>query len=219
MARRLTAKTLIAELQNVAQESPAAVTVKVGGTSYSLTGTYLGTVAGETYGAVVIGDHTLLLELDRRGTMRNAKVIDEPDVAAIAADLLPKPEPPQEVKAAMEAITAIKLPAGWKWGTDDRGNPQPVEDGASANGLTAAGLPRRRAPRGQGKPKPEKKPEVVKGTILTRSKDGYQYRVTGIDTNLKKAYFEPLNKGEGDEGLAATYPAPVFWKNWREVSA
>lgn len=211
MAKRLTAKSLLAELQNVAQESPSAVTVKIGGTTYTLVGEYIGTVAGETYGAVMIGEHTLILELDRRGTMRNAKVLTEPDLAAVAADLLPEPEPPAEVKAAIEAITAIKLPKGWKWGTDAKGNPQPVED---AEGDSE---PRKRAPRGTAVKK-EKKPEVVKGTVLTRSKDGYQYKVTGVDTNLKKAFFEPLNKGEGDEGLAATYPAPVFWKNWKELN-
>jgi hypothetical protein len=211
MAKRLTAKSLLAELHNVAQDSPSAVTVKIGGTTYTLVGEYIGTVAGETYGAVMIGEHTLILELDRRGTMRNAKVLTEPDLAAVAGDLLPEPEPPAEVKAAMEAITAIKLPKGWKWGTDAKGQPQPVED---TEGDRA---PRQRAPRGTAIKK-EKKPEVVKGTVLTRSKDGYQYKVTGVDTNLKKAFFEPLNKGEGDEGLAATYPAPVFWKNWKELN-
>ncbi|MGV3617594.1 MAG: hypothetical protein ACO1SV_19895 [Fimbriimonas sp.] len=212
MARRLTAKTLINQLRDVAQDSPAAVSVKVGGTSYALTGTFVGTVSGETYGAVVIGDHTLLLELDRRNVMRNAKVLTEFDVQAVAADLLPEPEPPQEIKDALDAVLAIKLPKGWKWGMDANGVPQPVVE---AEGDAP---PRRtRAPRGTAIKK-EKKPEVVKGMMLTRSKDGFPYRVAGVDTNLKKVSFEPVTKGEGDEGLSATYPAPVFWKNWQLIA-
>ena len=216
MARKIKKKTLIRDLQNVVQETPAAVTVKIGGTSYTLTGTYVGIAGGELYGALVIGGSTLIVELDRRGTMRNAKVVAEPDLAAVAADLLPVPEPPAEVLAAIEAITAIKLPKGWKWGTDAKGNPQPVEDPDGGGDEVKVRKPR--AARGTAIKK-EKKPLVVKGMTFTRSKDGFAYKVSGVDQNLKKVYFEPVKKGEGDEGLAATYPAPVFWKNWHEANS
>lgn len=219
MPKIKTAKALIKALHNVAEDAPSALSVRLNGTTHALSpnGFYVGTIAGEDYAALILGDATFFLEVDRSATAKTVKLIQEPtteQIDAIARQLLPEPEPPAEVKAAIEAITAIKLPRGWKWGTDAKGNPQPVEDDGS--GETATGAPRQRARRGTAIKK-EKKPEVVKGTILTRSKDGYQYRVSGVDANLKKMFFEPVVKGEGDEGLAATYPAPVFWKNWKEV--
>jgi len=225
MPRIKTAKALVKALHKVAEDAPYALSVRVGGSTYGIAGngTYLGTVSGETFAALIIGeDTTLILERDYHATSKTYK-ITEPTLDRIdemAKDLLPEPEPPAEVKAANEALATLpKLPKGWRYALDSKGNLTVVEMGAE-DGETAVETRIERAPRaarGTAVPKP-KKPEVVKGMKLKRNKDGYTYKVTGVDKNLKKVFFEPLKKGEGDEGLAAGYPMPVFWKNWAEVA-
>lgn len=128
---RQTQKALIAELHNIADENPNAVTVKLGGTAYTLTGLYVGTVAGEQYGAVIIGDQTLLVELDRKGSLRNAKVLAQPDLDALSKDLLPEPPLPPEVIAAQELLDGLKLPKGYTLKLDSRGNPTITKTGGT----------------------------------------------------------------------------------------
>jgi len=226
MPRIKTTKSLVKALHKVAEDAPHSLSVRIGGSSYSVSGngTYLGTVAGEVFAALIIGeDTTLILERDYHATAKTLKII-EPTVdqlETIAKDLLPEPEPPAEVKAANEALASLpRLPKGWRYALDGKGNLIVVEmsggeEGESGSVERVERAPR--APRGTAQPKP-KKPEVVKGMKLKRNKDGHLYRVTGVDKNLKKVFFEPLKKGEGDEGLAAGYPMPVFWKNWAEVA-
>lgn len=209
-------KSLVKHVHIHAEDAPHALSVKIGGSTFVLSGngTYLGTLAGENYAALIIGEKlTLILERDHKATAKTYKIIEptEDQFDAITKDLLPEPEPPAEVVAANAALAQLpKLPRGWAYALDGKGNLTVVE---STSGGDPEAAPRTRAPRGTAVPR-EKKPEVVKGMTLTRSKDGHQYKVTGVDKNLKKAFLEPAKKGEGETGLAQTYPAPVFWKNW-----
>lgn len=208
---RRTLKTVVRDLHEVAVESPSAVTVKIGGTQYVLTGTYIGTIAGEDHGAVIIGDNTYLLELDRRGTLRNAKVLDDPDLDVVTKALLPAPEPPAEVIAAQQMLDALKLPKGFTLAVVN-GRIQVVQSDASDD--TTVRKPR--APRGTAIPKPKKAP-LVKGQLLTRNKDGYSYKVSAIDAENKKVTLEPVKAGEGEQ-MNVSYPVPVFWKAFSEVA-
>lgn len=209
MAKR-TLKTLVRDLHDVATESPAAVSVKIGGTNYSLTGTYVGTVAGESYGAVIIGDQTIIVELDRRGTLRNAKVIDVPDLEAVTKDLLPTPEPPAPPQEALDALSVLNGLKGFKIVIDAKGRPTIVAEDTSEKPVKT------RAARGTAVPKPKRAP-LVKGQLLTRNKDGYTYKVVSIDAANKKATLDPVTKGDG-ESMTVSYPVPVFWKAFREVA-
>jgi len=211
MAKRpATAKALLKELDGHIAASKAQLTVNFGGATLPLYLPNAGIVTGDDYGAMVIDGKPYLLELDRKGANKSVKVVTDPDatkLAAIVKQLLPEPEEPEEVKAAREALEAFTIPKGYKLEVI-KGKPTLVASGgeSSAGGRSAGGGEVTGS-------KKEPMPKLTVGMTLTRSKDGHTYTVTGLDERLKKAYFEPVT--EGDAGLAAGYPAPVFWRNWQ----
>lgn len=198
------------------------LSAKIGGTTYSVSGNgfYLGSLAGERYAAIMLGEGmTVILERDYASTAKTMKVIsvngadlEESKVKEIHADLLPAPEPPDEVKAALAYLQGIK---GWKAVADNKGNISLVPDDVVAEKRT-------RAPNGSVE-KRIPKPTIAKGLVVTRKKDGLKYRVSSIDAATGYVIFKPL-EGHGDDfrtkalkGSGSLQVVPVFWANWAEV--
>ena len=220
-----TLKGLRKLLESHIDDAPNALSVKLRGTTHNILNgsVYVGTVVGDDYAAVMIGGHVLLLEFDRSSASRAVKAISEPDaetISKIAKALLPEPEPPAEVKAANEALSMLpKLPKGWRYALDGKGNLAVVEDGDGRDPM-----PKPRAPRGSLPPKEAKsaKPAIVKGLKLIRKKTGVEHKVTSVDVVSGYVVLKPSDGSEDYRakalkggGSSATYS--IFWANWSVV--
>jgi len=223
-----TARGLARLLESHVEDAPNTLSVKLNGSTYNvLNGAlYVGSLAGDDYAAVVIGSQTIFLEIDHRSTSRAAKVISEPSpevVSKIAKALVPEPEPPAEVVAANQALASLpKLPRGWRYSLDAKGNLTVVEaDGGNSGDAEATPAPKTRAPRGTAVPKPTK-PTIVKGLKLVRNKTNVAHTVTAVDTSTGFVVLKPEDGSEDYRtkalrGNGSTAPVPVFWANWAEA--
>jgi|GEM_PF-3499254 len=225
-----TPRGLAKVLESHIEDAPNALSVKLNGSTYNILNgaLYVGTLASEDYAAVLIGSQTIFLEIDRRSASRAVKVIAEPDaetVGKLVKSLLPEPEPPAEVVAAQNALSALpKLPRGYRYSLDSRGNLTVVEaDGKETSVAAGEGEVKTkvRAPYGSATPRPVK-PLITKGLKLVRNKSGVEHTVTAVDLATGFVILKPTDGSEDYRtkalrGNGSTAPVPVFWANWQEV--
>lgn len=221
MARFKSGRALRKALAEHVVDNGATLYIRLGKDTYKLEdGLYIGAAVGEKFAYVATDDKDYIVELDKANKLA-ITLVDNPTnrLEEIAEDLLPEPEPPAEVKAANELLASLpRLPKGWRYGTDSRGNIAVVEDGAP--GVTAAH--RTRSPKGSAAA--NAKPRLEKGLMLSRNKDGLTYAVDAIDKVQGFVLFKPVDGGDTIEqkalmGNGSDKTVPIFWRNWQVVEA